>query len=105
MQRHNRRQIIKARKCVIARKRKLCQKLYGEDWYLARNVDYSERFPGELLKDANNRLHNVIPGKYSKGKIHCSCKLCQAYRSGHLKHSNQIRMLSTNQQLKEASYL
>lgn len=40
------------RKRIINRKKRICKKLYGYDWY---NVD----------------------GKYSKGKIHCGCKVCK----------------------------
>ena len=40
------------RKRTIKRKKRICKKMYGRDWY---NAD----------------------GKYSKGKIHCGCKLCK----------------------------
>ena len=40
------------RKRTIKRKKHICKKVYGHDWY---NVD----------------------GKYSKGKIHCGCKMCK----------------------------
>lgn len=40
------------RKRAIKRKKRICQKNYGWDWYKE-------------------------DGKYSKGKIHCSCKMCK----------------------------
>lgn len=37
---------------TIARKKRICKKIYSSDWY----------------------KHD---GEYSKGKIHCGCKLCK----------------------------
>lgn len=40
------------RKRAISRKKRICRENYGLDWY-------------------------KVDGKYSKGKIHCGCKMCK----------------------------
>lgn len=105
MNRHTHEQIRKARKRAIARKQRICKEVFHNPWYFAYQTSSKDCLPGESLNEANMRLHNEIPGKYSKGKIHCSCKMCRAYKlTDELKHSDAVKMESAREQMQEASY-
>lgn len=105
MNRHTRAQIRKARKHAIARKQRICKEVYHEPWYLAFKISTKDILPGETLNHANVRLNNEVPGKYAKGKIHCSCKMCKSYKFiKELKHSDAVKMEAANEQIKELQY-
>ena len=60
----------------IAHRKRLCRELYGYDWYIKGRHSSKDCLPGELFSAYLNRIKAGCDGKYSKGKIHCSCKMC-----------------------------
>lgn len=75
MARRNRAYYRDVRKRKIAHRKHICEDYYGWDWYL-------------------------VDGRYSKGKIHCSCPLCSSKsKDRNWKHSDKQKIESAEDQL------
>jgi len=66
---------------------------------IKRKVRLLRRYGGEKYVSAWSRGGRI--GRFSKGKIHCSCGMCRTKSYDNLSHSDKKKLLSGKQQIND----